>query len=69
MIYFVVFEESYPWSYFILIQVLFVLIQVLFSYPGPIFSADFPENPRFFQIFPDFSGVSLCSHAILFDYF
>ena len=51
------FEESYTWSYFILIHVIFVLINVLFSYTGPIFLAHFQKNPGFFQIFPDFSYV------------
>jgi hypothetical protein len=56
MIYFVCcFEESYTWSFFILIHVLFVLIQVLNSYTGPIFLAHFQKNPDFSRIFPNFS--------------
>ena len=57
------FEESYTWSFFILIQVLFVLIHVLISYPGPIFLEYFPEIYSFFQVFPTFSKFFLCSEA------
>ena len=56
-------EESYTWSFFILIQALFVLIQVLISYPGPIYSAHFLKNSDFFQVFPSFSKFFLCSQA------
>jgi len=72
MIYFVVFEESYTWSFFILIRVLFVLIQVLFSYPGPIYSAHFLKNSDFFQVFPIFPGflqVFLMQSGVFFRMF
>jgi hypothetical protein len=72
MIFFVVFEESYTWPYFILIQVLFVLIQVLISYTGPIFLEYFPEISvfsRIFPIFPGFFQVFLMQSGIFFDYF
>jgi hypothetical protein len=57
-------EESYTWSFFILIQALFVLIQVLISYPGPIFLEYFPEISGFSRIFPSFSKFFLCSQTV-----
>jgi hypothetical protein len=63
------FEESYTWSFFILIHVLFVLIQVLISYTGPIFLEYFPEIYGFSRIFPIFSDFfqvfSSFSYAVM----
>ena len=69
---FMCFEESYPWSYFILIQALFLLIHVLFSYPSPIFSEYFLENSEFFWLFrtfSDFFWFFLMQSGIFLEYF